>query len=64
MRRLERQRSAQPVRDAAETAIATVLAELAAHALPERVILCTYDAQATAIMTEAFGVLARSPAAP
>jgi len=50
-----------PLREAADTAIATVLAELEPHALPERVILCTYDALATMIMTEAFETLTRSP---
>jgi len=53
-----------PLREAADTAIATVLAELEPHALPERVILCTYDELATMIMTEAFEALARSPVAP
>ena len=53
-----------PLREAADTAVATVLAELEPHALPERVILCTYDALATMIMTEAFEALARSPIAP
>lgn len=53
-----------PLREAADTAIATVLAELEPHLLPERVILCTYDALATTIMTEAFDTLTRSPAAP
>jgi O-acetyl-ADP-ribose deacetylase (regulator of RNase III) len=53
-----------PLREAADTAIATVLAELAPHALPERVILCTYDVLATMIMTEAFEALTRPPVAP
>jgi O-acetyl-ADP-ribose deacetylase (regulator of RNase III) len=53
-----------PLREAADTAVATVLAELAPHALPERVILCTYGALATMIMTEAFEALARPPVAP
>jgi O-acetyl-ADP-ribose deacetylase (regulator of RNase III) len=42
-----------PLREAAEVAVATVAAELALHALPRRVILCTYDALATMITTEA-----------
>lgn len=42
-----------PLREAADTAIATLLAELDGHALPERVVLCTYDALATMITTEA-----------
>ncbi len=46
-----------PFRAAADTAIETVLAELTSHALPHRVILCTYDARATTIMTEAFETL-------
>jgi O-acetyl-ADP-ribose deacetylase (regulator of RNase III) len=43
-----------PQREAADTAIATIAAELERHALPERVILCTYDLLATTIVTEAF----------
>jgi len=43
-----------PLREAADTAIETIAAELAAHPLPKRVILCTYDALATRIITEAF----------
>jgi O-acetyl-ADP-ribose deacetylase (regulator of RNase III) len=42
-----------PLREAADTAVATIAEELAAHALPLRVILCTYDALATMIATEA-----------
>jgi len=42
-----------PLREAADIAIATVAAELVAHELPERVVLCTYGAHATQIMTEA-----------
>jgi len=42
-----------PLREAADTAIATIAAELEAHDLPRKVILCTYDALATAITTEA-----------
>ena len=53
-----------PLREAADTAIATVLAELEPHALPEQVILCTYNELATMIMTEAFETLTRSPVAP
>jgi O-acetyl-ADP-ribose deacetylase len=53
-----------PLREAADTAIAAVLAELEPHELPERVILCTYNALATMIMTEAFEALTRSPIAP
>ncbi|MBA3820137.1 MAG: hypothetical protein H0X17_14680 [Deltaproteobacteria bacterium] len=34
-------------------AIATIAAELAQHELPRTVILCTFDALATSIMTEA-----------
>lgn len=41
-----------PVRYAAEVAIATVAAELAQHALPERVILCTFDLIATLVTNE------------
>jgi O-acetyl-ADP-ribose deacetylase len=42
-----------PQREAADTAIATIATELAAHELPRKVILCTYDTLATVIMTEA-----------
>ena len=42
-----------PLREAVETAIATIVLELEAHELPERVILCTYDALATRIATDA-----------
>jgi O-acetyl-ADP-ribose deacetylase (regulator of RNase III) len=49
-----------PLREAADTALATVAEELESHALPERVILCTFDALATAITTEAFEALAHS----
>jgi O-acetyl-ADP-ribose deacetylase (regulator of RNase III) len=43
-----------PLREAADTAIATIAAELDAHDRPDRVILCTYDAPATMVTTEAF----------
>jgi O-acetyl-ADP-ribose deacetylase (regulator of RNase III) len=43
-----------PLREAADTAIATIAAELEAHDRPARVLLCTYDALATMITTEAF----------
>ena len=42
-----------PLREAADVAVATVAAELEAHDLPRKVILCTYDALATMITTEA-----------
>jgi O-acetyl-ADP-ribose deacetylase (regulator of RNase III) len=42
-----------PQREAADTAIATIAAELEKHPLPARVILCTYDSLATMIVTEA-----------
>lgn len=42
-----------PLREAADVAVATVAAELERHELPRRVILCTYDALATTITTEA-----------
>jgi O-acetyl-ADP-ribose deacetylase len=42
-----------PQRAAADIAVATIAGELEQHALPERVILCTFDAAATLIMTEA-----------
>lgn len=43
-----------PQREAAEIAIATVGAWLDAHALPRKVILCTYGDEATRIVNEAF----------
>jgi O-acetyl-ADP-ribose deacetylase (regulator of RNase III) len=43
-----------PMRQAADVAIATIAAELDAHELPRKVILCTFDALATMITTEAF----------
>jgi len=52
-----------PLREAADTAISSVIAELEHHALPERVILCTYDTLATMIVTEAFEALTRAPTA-
>jgi O-acetyl-ADP-ribose deacetylase len=42
-----------PLREAADTAIATIATELEAHDLPHEVILCTYDSLATMITTEA-----------
>lgn len=42
-----------PPREAARIAIAQVELWLAAHALPARVVMCTYDEAATQIMTEA-----------
>ncbi|MBA3502178.1 MAG: O-acetyl-ADP-ribose deacetylase [Myxococcota bacterium] len=42
-----------PQREAADVAIATVSEWLATHAVPAKVILCTYDSLATVIMTEA-----------
>ncbi len=52
-----------PQREAADTAIATIAAELAAHDLPRKVILCTYDALATMIATEALQVAMSASAA-
>jgi O-acetyl-ADP-ribose deacetylase (regulator of RNase III) len=42
-----------PMRDAYDTAIATIVEELAAHPTPAKVILCTYDERATEVATEA-----------
>jgi len=39
-----------PVEAAADIAVTTVVAELAAHALPEQVTMCTFGAEATRIM--------------
>lgn len=41
-----------PMRAATEVAVETVAAELTAHAVPAEVILCTYDDDATAVVTE------------
>jgi O-acetyl-ADP-ribose deacetylase (regulator of RNase III) len=49
-----------PMREAADTAIATIARELAQHAQPQRVILCTFDARATMITTEAFDAAKRA----
>lgn len=43
-----------PLREAADVAVATVAAELEAHELPRKVILCIYDVLATMITTKAF----------
>lgn len=42
-----------PLREAADTAIATIAEHLQGNELPARVILCTYDLLATVIVTEA-----------
>ncbi len=42
-----------PQREAADTAIATIVEHLRSNELPARVILCTYDLLATVIVTEA-----------
>jgi O-acetyl-ADP-ribose deacetylase len=39
-----------PIEAAADIAVTTVVAELAAHALPEQVTMCTFGAEATRIM--------------
>ena len=41
-----------PLRQAAAVAVTTIAEELAQHELPRRVILCTFDADATAVTTE------------
>lgn len=43
-----------PLREAADIAIATIAAQLAAHDRPAKVILCTFGTLATMITTEAF----------
>lgn len=43
-----------PLDEAAEIALATVRAELSAHSSPQRVLMCTFEADATRIMREAF----------
>ena len=48
-----------PLREAADTAIATIASELDAHELPRKVILCTFDALATMITTEAYETFRR-----
>jgi O-acetyl-ADP-ribose deacetylase (regulator of RNase III) len=50
-----------PMREAYDTAIATIREELAAHPSPARVILCTYDALATMIATEALTASTTAP---
>lgn len=42
-----------PIREAFDIAIATIVIELEGHANPAKVILCTYDAAATQIATDA-----------
>jgi O-acetyl-ADP-ribose deacetylase (regulator of RNase III) len=42
-----------PVRDAADVAIATIIAELTAHELPGQVVLCTFDDRTTENTLEA-----------
>jgi len=42
-----------PLREAVRVAIETIVAELAAHVLPEHVILCTFDTLATTATSEA-----------
>ena len=48
-----------PLREAADTAIATIAAELEPHELPRKVILCTYDTLATTVITEAYETFRR-----
>ncbi len=50
-----------PLREAADTAIATIADELAKAPLPERVILCTVDTLATLIATEALDAAFSGP---
>jgi O-acetyl-ADP-ribose deacetylase (regulator of RNase III) len=46
-----------PLREAADTALATIHEFLIEHPLEIRVVMCTYDALATMIMTEALQAL-------
>jgi len=48
-----------PLREAADTALATVHDYLVEHPSQLRVVMCTYDALATVIMTEAMDELKR-----
>lgn len=50
-----------PARSAADIALRTIATELEQHALPERVILCMYDEQALAVMTEALAAVSSTP---
>ena len=50
-----------PQREAADTAVATIVDELAKHELPRKVILCTYDALATMIASEALAAAKATP---
>ena len=47
-----------PMGEAAEIAVRTIRAELAAHELPRKVILCTFGADATRITREALAAAA------
>lgn len=49
-----------PAKRAAEVAAATITAELREHALPERVILVGFDAEATRTLQDAVDAIARS----
>jgi O-acetyl-ADP-ribose deacetylase (regulator of RNase III) len=49
-----------PLREAADIAVHTIAEELELHALPAKVILCTYDGLATMITTEALTELRRA----
>jgi O-acetyl-ADP-ribose deacetylase (regulator of RNase III) len=46
-----------PAKQAAQIAVRTIADELAAHELPQRVILCMYDAAAFSVMTEALSAV-------
>jgi O-acetyl-ADP-ribose deacetylase (regulator of RNase III) len=50
-----------PLREAADVAVATIVAELEAHDRPRTVILCTYDTPATLITTEALDAFKARP---
>ena len=50
-----------PVREAADVAISMIAGELSRHELPKRVVLCTFDALATKIMTEALAAAVAAP---
>jgi len=52
-----------PLREAAQIAVSTIAAELAAHALPRTVILCTFDDAATRAAEAALAETTRDPRA-
>ncbi|MBA3455932.1 MAG: O-acetyl-ADP-ribose deacetylase [Deltaproteobacteria bacterium] len=50
-----------PMREAADVAVAAIAGELSRHELPNRVILCTFNAEATAVMNAALAAAVAAP---